>query len=132
MLTCNINHCACFNIDRFRVSFILNLRTGMKLCPCKDMELLKEFYALFLHKCRNRIYHGWKIRESSSLCLLNPLIGVAISIEHDLLMLSRIGLDQIMQGLLKIFRLLQRIASLAERLSHNGVQNDIWRRSRIS
>ena len=65
------------------------------------MELLKEFYALFLHKCRNRIYHGWKIRESSSLCLLNPLIGVAVSIEHDLLMLSRIGLDQIMQGLLK-------------------------------
>ena len=90
------------------------------------MEVLEHSDGFLCSQCRDGIYHGADVRQTAAFCFFYPCIGVTVSVEDNSLMFRAVGLDQIMDCHIKVFRIFQNLAGFLESFCHDGVQHNIW------
>ena len=125
LLAGDVDHRTCLDIDDLRILLVLDLFAAHQLGLCIDTELLKELDRLLGGQGRNRIHHGRKIRKTSALCLLYPLLGVAVSVKDDALVLGQELLDVIMTCIAEVLCLLQYVGGFLKLLCDDGIEDDV-------
>ena len=125
LLAGDVDHRTCLDIDDLRILLVLDLLAAHQLGLCIDTEPLKELDRLLGGQGRNRIHHGRKIRKTSALCLLYPLLGVAVSVKDDALVLRQELLDVIMTCIAEVLCLLQYVGGFLELLCDDGIEDDV-------
>ena len=96
------------------------------------MEFLEQFHSFICGECRDRIYHGWKVRKSAAFRFLCPFRSISVAVEYDPLMIDRVFLDQIMDCHIKVLGSFQTVAGFFESLGCNRIQYDVAFRDRVS
>ena len=70
--------------------------------------------------------------QSAPLRLVDPGIGIAVSVENDPLVGGGVLLDQVVHRRTEVLRLLQHVAGVPEGLRNDGIEHGIGRRDRIA
>ena len=114
-----------FNADLADVVLILHFRTGLQFRLGEDVELLVQSDDIGLGQSGNGVHHALDVGQAAAGSFFYPLVGVAVTVEDDPLMLGQGFLDVSAAGGFEIVCAFQSVGSIAECFGQNGVQSGV-------
>ena len=127
MLAGHVDGHLCLDADFADIVLILDLGAGFQLCLGEDAKLFVQCYYVGLYQHGDGVYHGLDVGQAAALRFLHPLLGVAVAVENDPLMLGERVLDVSLAGGLEVLGSLQGVCRITERLGQSGVEDGVGR-----
>ena len=121
----HVAHRAALDVEELGVLLELDLVAALHLDRGHDVELLEQVEVLLVDHGRGGIHRGLEVEQPAAFRLVEPLVGVAVTIEDDVLMRGERGAYPGKRGLFEVLRAVDCLREVFEGLRDGGVEDRV-------
>ena len=125
LATRHVAHRAALDVQQLAVLLELHLAAALHLDARQHAKLLEQRHILVLDKRRHRVHGRCQVQKPTALGLVEPLVGIPIAVEDDVLVRGQGLAHPGKRRLLEVCGSLDAGVEVLQRLGHRRVQHRV-------